>query len=233
MTKVLRARRQAARGAAVSRPQLKVLVGELRGILDASGSLPSERALAERLDAKRHHVRRALEVLRANGEVSPTRSGRKPATPLRAGEDIVRMTNPIEIIELRLVLEPALARLAALRASPAEIARIQRTATTAPGADPGQTDLAFHTAVASGARNSLADGLYTLIRQIAKDARQHLGIKNADCPKRLQRRDAEHKAIADAIAARQPEAAELAMRVHLTAVQRAIVDRLALGIEAA
>ena len=215
------------------RPTLRTLVGSVRDILDEGGGMPSERALAERLDAKRHRVRRALEVLRSNGEIAPTRSGRRSTAPLRAGEEIVQATNPIEIIELRLVLEPALARLAALRASPAEIARILRTATTPAGADQGQADLAFHRSVAAGARNSLADGLYTLVRQIAKDARQRLGIKNANCPKRLARRDAEHRAIAAAIAGRDPEGAERAMRLHLAAVQRAITERLAPGLDAA
>ena len=45
-------------------------------------------------------------------------------------------------------------------------------------------------------------------------------------PKRVQQRDAEHRAIAQAIVARDPEAAERAMRLHLAAVQRIIIERL-------
>jgi DNA-binding FadR family transcriptional regulator len=46
---------------------------------------------------------------------------------------------------------------------------------------------------------------------------------------RLARRDAEHRAIAVAIAARDPDEAERAMRAHLAAVQRQIYDRLTPG----
>jgi DNA-binding FadR family transcriptional regulator len=141
----------------------------------------------------------------------------------------VRGTNPLEIIELRMVLEPALARLAALRASPFEISRIQRAATTPAGANPGAADLAFHKAVAAGSRNSLAAEFYALLRHVATDARLRLGDSdaNARCPNRIRGRDAEHAAIGEAIAARDPVGAERAMRAHLGAVQRQILNRLA------
>lgn len=203
------------------------VVAALRGILAAGQGTPSERALAERLNVKRHRLRRALDQLRAAGELAPARAGRpRTATP-RRGDDLARDTNPVEIIELRMVLEPALARLAALRASPFEIMRIQRAASTPPGAAAGAIDLAFHKAVAAGARNSLAAELYALIREVATDARLRFGNSdNPSCPNRLKQRDAEHKLIADAIAARDPDAAEQAMRAHLGAVQRQILDRL-------
>ena len=46
------------------------------------------------------------------------------------------------------------------------------------------------------------------------------------CPKRIAERDAEHMAIAEAIARRNPDAAERAMRDHLGAVQQQILSRL-------
>jgi DNA-binding FadR family transcriptional regulator len=213
---------------------LAEIVAALRGILAEGNGTPSERALAERLNVKRHRLRRALDQLRAAGELAPARTGRPRTAPARRGDDLARDTNPVEIIELRMMLEPALARLAALRASPFEITRIQRAASTPPGASAGAVDLAFHKAVAAGARNSLATELYALIRQVATDAR--LRFSNSDnpsCPNRLRQRDAEHKAIADAIAARDPDAAEQAMRAHLGAVQRQILDRLGPGMAVA
>ena len=213
---------------------LAEIVSALRGILAEGKGAPSERVLAERLNVKRHRLRRALEELRAAGELAPARAGRPRTAPARRGDDLARDTNPVEIIELRMMLEPALARLAALRASPFEITRIQRAATTPPGASAGAVDLAFHKAVAAGARNSLATELYALIRQVATDARLRFGNSdNPSCPNRLRQRDAEHKAIADAIAARDPDAAEQAMRAHLGAVQRQILDRLGPGMAVA
>lgn len=210
------------------------ILEEIRAVLSEDGGIPPERVLAERLGIKRHRLRQALDQLRARGEIGRVKVGRRAARPAPpAGADLARETSPVEVIELRLMIEPALARLAALRASPAEIARIVQAATTPPGASYGGADLAFHKAVATGARNTLAASLYQLLRQIGTDARVRLADETTSCPNRLMRRDAEHRVIAEAIAARDPDAAEQAMRAHLAAVQRMIMERLSTGLTAA
>ncbi len=120
--------------------------------------------------------------------------------------------------------------IAALRASPLDIARIQRAAVAEEG-DAGANDLAFHKAIAAGARNQRAAGLYQLIREIGRDARLKLGRNATLCPKRFQERNREHLRIAEAIAARDADAAERAMRVHLTAVHRLILNRISPDVE--
>jgi GntR family transcriptional repressor for pyruvate dehydrogenase complex len=211
---------------------LDAIVEAVRGIL-AGGAIPSERALSERLGVKRHRLRMALETLRDAGELGPAKAGRRATAPPSNDEALVSVTNPIEVIELRFMLEPALARLAALRASPFEIQRIVLAASTPPGSPYGTADFAFHRAVAVGSRNGLAVELYRLLRQVGTDARVRVGNPAPPCPKRLARRDAEHRAIADAISTRDPEAAEQAMRAHLAAVQRQIMERLSPGLTAA
>jgi GntR family transcriptional repressor for pyruvate dehydrogenase complex len=191
----------------------------------AQRKLGSERAMAEALNVKRHQLRRALQALRANGELAPAEAKRKPLVG-HNGESLVRATNPMEVIEMRIAIEPFLARLAALRASPFEIAAIDKAATTAAGADSGAADLKFHKLIAASSGNKLAASLYDLLRRVARDARLRLNGSQPTCPKRVQQRDAEHRAIAQAIVARDPEAAERAMRLHLAAVQRIIMDRL-------
>jgi len=208
------------------------LVDILRERFAAEGSLPAERTMAKQLNVKRHQLRGALEVLRANGEIGAPAS-RRGGSGLRREESLIRTTNPIEVIEMRLALEPSLARLAALRASPLEIARILRAATTSGGVDTGAADLIFHKTIAASTRNSLAGALYTLLRQIGTDVRVRLGNSTGANPQRLVQRDAEHRAVAEAIAARDPDAAESAMRIHLAAVQRRIMDRLAPGLSVA
>jgi GntR family transcriptional regulator, transcriptional repressor for pyruvate dehydrogenase complex len=208
------------------------LVDTLRERFATHGSLPAERTMAKELNVKRHQLRGALEVLRANGEIGPPTS-RRGGSGLRREESLIRTTNPIEVIEMRLAIEPGLARLAALRASPLEIANILRAAKTSGDVDTGAADLIFHKTVAASTRNSLAAALYTLLRQIGTDVRLRLGTSAGVDPQRLAQRDAEHRAVAEAIAARDPDAAERAMRVHLAAVQRRIVDRLAPGLSVA
>jgi GntR family transcriptional repressor for pyruvate dehydrogenase complex len=187
--------------------------------------LGSERAMAEAFNVKRHQLRRALQALRANGEIAPAEAKRKPLAG-HNGESLVRDTNPMEVIEMRIAIEPFLARLAALRASPFEMAAIEKAATTATGADTGAADLKFHRLIAASSGNKLAASLYSLLRRVASDARVRLNASRPICPKRTQQRDAEHRAIAQAILRRDPDAAEQTMRLHLAAVQKLVVERL-------
>jgi DNA-binding FadR family transcriptional regulator len=207
------------------------LIAALRTRIASGEPLPAERALAEQLAVKRHRLRAALETLRSRGEMAPARQGRRGAD--RGANDLVHLTNPVEVAELRLVIEPGLARLAAVRASPVEVARILRAASTAPGQAAGAVDLAFHMAVASAARNALAAELYARIRRVGRDVRVSIANPEGPCPVRLRQRDAEHRAVAEAIAARDAEGAEAAMRTHILAVQRRVMERLSPGLTAA
>ncbi len=211
---------------------LEELVESVRAILARTGSMPPERTVAEDLNVKRHTLRRALGVLRARGELEPARAGRRASTPpgIEGSRNLINSTNPLEVMELRLMLEPSLARLAALRASPVEIDRILRAATTSPDADPIAADMVFHKAIAAGARNALASELYVLLHRVASDGR--LRYTDSDVtlvPERVRLRDCEHQQIAEAIAARDPEAAERSMWQHLATLQQKIMGRLAPG----
>ena len=197
------------------------LVCELRLRLSAGGPLPAERPLAEHYGVKRHRIRQALAILRDEGDLDPSRRSAAPGD-----ESMIRSTNPLEVIEVRLALEPALARLAALRATPLEIARIMRAATTASDMQRSTADLVFHKLVAAASGNGLAADLYTLLRTVGADSRVRLQSTTPPCPNRLAQRDQEHHAVAQAIAARDPELAEAAMRAHLNAVHRIILNRL-------
>ena len=149
---------------------LTTLVDSVRG-LAATAGLGSERALADKLNVKRHQLRRALKVLRNNGEIAPAEPKRK-ALDARNGESLVQDTNPLEVVEMRLAIEPFLARMAALRASPLDMARIERAATTLAGTDSGAADLRFHKAIAAASGNHLAETFYGMLRQVAAISRR-------------------------------------------------------------
>jgi DNA-binding FadR family transcriptional regulator len=193
---------------------LEAVVSALRTLVAGGRKLESERKLALTLNVKRHQLRRALQKLRAGGELAPAQAKRQPLT----GESLVRATNPMEVIEMRIAIEPMLARLAALRASPFEIAAIEAAATTSKGTDSGAADLKFHRLLAASTGNKL--------RQVARDARIRINVNAPPCPKRVLERDSEHRAIAQAIARRDADAAERAMRVHLAAVQKRVLEQL-------
>ena len=214
--------------------------GEVAGIIAAVGEmletgavLPSERQLADRLKVKRHQLRKALEFLRQSGRLAPGRARRVPDHP-RYSEALLRVTNPLEVVELRLIMEPSFARLASLRASAPEIAEITAWATTPKETKPELADMNFHLAVATAARNHLAREIFTMLRHVGVDARMRVArVAPAAGPARIAERDGEHRLVAAAIAARDPEAAEAAMRAHLLLVQRRIVERSNAGLAAA
>lgn len=200
------------------------LLHTLRRMAAAGQASGPERALASRFGVTRHRLRKALSALRADGVIAPPARRRTAVTA--PGEAMVRATNPVEVIELRMLLEPSLARLAALRAPPLSIARIERAATTLTEMEPGAADLTFHKLVAAASGNVLAAEFYALLRRVGTDVRLRLASKDPVCPHRLRERDAEHRAIADAIAARDADAAEAAMTRHLRLVQQQILNRL-------
>lgn len=207
---------------------LDPLLDALRQRMASGSKLPAERLLGEQLNVNRHTLRKALIQLRAAGELTASGPKRR-ATLAREGAALARGTNPLEVIELRLALEPILARLAALRATPLEIARIHKAATTLAETESSAADLAFHRLIAVATRNTLAAELYALLRQIGADARIHVHNVPTRTTGRLRQRDSEHHTIAAAIAARDPEGAEKAMRAHLHMVQCQILERISLN----
>ena len=211
------------------------IISALRQLQTAGKVLPSERDLASQLNVKRHQLRRALNELRKTGGIAPARARRgEPSRHPRYSDELVRVTNPLEVIELRLMLEPGFARFASLRASTLDIGVISQWASTPANAKPETVDINFHLAVAAASRNQLAKELFIMLRKIGVDARLRVvGIAPATCSKRIAERDAEHRRIADAIAVRDPEAAEAAMRAHLLLVQRRIMERSNAGLAAA
>jgi len=107
----------------------------LRAILVAPDAapgerLPTERTLSAQLGMSRRAIRRALEVLEAQGLIWRKRGAGTftgPPADARLETSEVISASPaglLNLIEARLALEPQLARLAALRAAPETLPRI-------------------------------------------------------------------------------------------------------------
>lgn len=96
-----------------------------------------------------------------NGASESRGNNAAPAGPLGAisFDHILEITNPLEVCEARLAIEPVMARLAALRASQADLRRLHAAVVETKNAtDPlvyEQADERFHRTVAEAARNSL------------------------------------------------------------------------------
>jgi GntR family transcriptional regulator, transcriptional repressor for pyruvate dehydrogenase complex len=196
----------------------------LSGELTPGSRLPSEPRLVEELGVSRTVVREAVSRLQAEGLVE-TQHGRgsfvlavPEPTPLGATDG-----SPSEVLELRLGLESEAAALAAVRAGATDRAAIGAALdalTDADLRDLVEADFRFHRAVAvAGGNRLIVDVLDSLGPRMGLLLRAGSGQSRTD-PEHVSRVDAEHRAIAEAVLARDPETARAAMRVHLATTRR-------------
>ncbi|MYZ50458.1 FadR/GntR family transcriptional regulator, partial [Propylenella binzhouense] len=102
--------------------------------LGSGDRLPPERELSQALGVPRTALRRMLAQLESRGEIwRHVGRGTFLGTPAQAPdghdgkvEELTANTYPAEVLEARLIIEPAAARLAALRAAPADVAALER-----------------------------------------------------------------------------------------------------------
>lgn len=180
----------------------------LRGKLNPGEAL-SENRLAEELGMSRTPVREALQILARDGivEMVPTRGYFVP----RWSMDDVR-----ELFELRESLEGMACRCAASRATDVEIEEFERLCGEYERAEDweawAQTGTEFHNRIFAAARNSrLVNFLESLKSQIILTRQS--GLRKV--PGRRDEAIQEHRAILNAIKARDPDQAEQQARAHV------------------
>ncbi|WP_395019058.1 FadR/GntR family transcriptional regulator [Dongia sp.] len=142
--------------------------------------------------------------------------------------NILDHTNPLEVIEVRLAIEPVMARLAAFRASQAEIDKLVAIAGDTRAAPDSaryeEADMRFHRTIAEVARNALFLAVFDTLHASQRDSGWRRLGENANCFKRQSVYADFHQEISAAIAARQGEKAESLMQRHLSDVQRYIYE---------
>jgi DNA-binding FadR family transcriptional regulator len=208
-------------------------LGRLRALLDDSSTdgvqrLPSERVLAAQIGIGRRALRRALEVLEAEGRIwrhqgKGTFLGPRPAHTPNNLEELAKRTHPLEVMDVRLEIEPALARLAAMRATNGDIERLLRLAEkTASSSDADGRELwdsALHRTIAEAAGNSLLLAIFDMVDRIRQDTTWQLLRERARSSERQKIYVEQHRRVIAAIAQREAHAAEQAMREHLELVR--------------
>lgn len=199
------------------------------GELPAGERLPAERELAERFGVSRPTVREALIVLEVEGRVQ-IRMGSgvyisgspHPAIPVLPDDD---SEGPFEILQARCIVEGAIAEEAARCATPEGIAKLDAMLRQMEeGLDvPARalaSDRGFHTAITdiigNGALNRFTGFIYdSRMSPYFEKLASHFESVGS-----WGHALAEHRAIRDAIAAKDPAAAREAMRRHLTLSQK-------------
>jgi GntR family transcriptional regulator, sialic acid-inducible nan operon repressor len=203
----------------------------LSGEIAVGDSLPSERDLMAHYAVGRPAVREALLWLNKKGLLAISTGDRAKVTE----------PNPKEILELlsgaakmlvarpdgvrlfqntRTFVECAIAREAAIRVTPAEIKQLEALVLENEncGSDVqafSATDDAFHHGIAAISHNPLVDALYQSVLELLEEQRR----MSLSHPEALERARGAHRAIFEAIRAKDPDRAELEMRKHLATVE--------------
>src|SRR5882672_2400210 len=201
----------------------------LKGALKPGDQLPAERELAVRFGVSRTAVREAIKALHEKGLVEAY-SGRGTfitdgtSRAIRQSLDLMlkigQADNSIHLEEVREILEPEIAALAATRIEEGQLSMMREAIAVMDRQrqDPAayiEADLDFHLALAEAAANplilSLIDSIVGLLRE------QRMGIFQVEGgPERGQYH---HKRILEAIEHRDPLGARDAMKAHLRQVR--------------
>jgi len=192
------------------------------------GRLPPERELAVELQVGRSTLRKALEVLEAEGQIwrhvgQGTFVGRRPA-PGQTGPLLnLGKVSPKEWLDARLILEPAIAACAATTARPADIERIRLYATKRETTkDPDAYNLwdhQFHLAIAEATQNPVMVALLEQLNSLRRAPTWSAYKKDRMKDPYYSMSKREHRAIIAALDAQDGAAAFRAMKTHIMGVQ--------------
>ena len=206
----------------------------LRSWLAASGlgdgaRLPPERSLCAILGVSRTELRKALLVLELDGMLQRTVGrgtflARPPDSRRDAALDVAALaerTGPHEAMTARLALEPELARMAALHATPRQLRELRDLSDgmrrAASWAVYEHLDSRFHDLVAEASGNALLHAVHKVINGVRLVVVWRRLDTTRSGPAADYHSFAEHDAIIDALSARDAARAHAAMRTHLRA----------------
>ena len=197
----------------------------LSGLVRPGDALPGERELANQLAVSRETVRGAIQALAARGLLEVAQGARSrvlPATSWIARPAPVARYTPAEVHGARLVLEVAAAREAARNADAATRARLRDLAEEQGRAldEPATFHICgseFHATLQRASGNRL---LAALLAE-AYGQSSELSHRALEAPGAMRQSWLDHRRIAVAIEAQDPDAAALAMRRHLDRIGRA------------
>jgi GntR family transcriptional repressor for pyruvate dehydrogenase complex len=202
--------------------RIRVLI--LDGTLPPDRPLPGERLLAARFGVSRGSIRDALRLLETIGLLE-TRHG-QGTFPREL--DVNRLVAPLasilayrsdlrdELLDVRRMFEPAVARVAATRVTAEDLADLQRILDTQrrklkAGGSAIIEDTAFHAVLARATRNRVVMRIMQTLNDLLIDSRKR-ALRQKGRPERSVQG---HEAVVAALRRRDPDAAAVAMHTHI------------------
>lgn len=223
------------------------VASDLRQRLDAgewraAGRMPPERELAEQFGIARNTVRHAISLLESEGLVTRQigrgtfiRSGGQgngpgsgpgtaPPPPWQAANEI----SPKDLIDARLLIEPAAAAAAAANATDSDLAELDRIQAASAATEEMETfelhDAALHKRLFAMTHNQLIVRVEEMLGAMRANADWLAAKRQAYSPALKARYVAQHGEIIEAIRRRSPKAAREAMTAHLEEVRRVLLE---------
>jgi GntR family transcriptional regulator, transcriptional repressor for pyruvate dehydrogenase complex len=216
--------------------RIRVLI--LDGTLPTDQPLPGERLLAARFGVSRGSIRDAFRLLETIGLLE-TRHG-QGTFPHEL--DVNRLVAPLasilayrsdlrdELLDVRRMFEPAVARVAAARVTAEDLADLQRILDTQrrklkAGGSAIVEDTAFHAVLARATRNRVVMRIMETLNDLLIDSRKRT-LRQKGRPERSIQG---HEAVVAALRRRDPDAAARAMHTHIDQIAELMQPNAAPG----
>lgn len=211
--------------------QLRAYIAQ--GEFSPNDRLPPERILSEELGIARSELRKAFAVLESEGTIwrhvgrgTFVGSGNTNGSSSQTVGVIAKRTSPQEVMYARLVLEPQLAREAALSATADDVELLQEACEQARLAETWRhyetLDNQFHNLISEATQNTPLIALYEQLNALRRTIVWGRLRRRYEQPPENHHSFSEHEAILEAVQNRDTEAAESCMRNHLLSVRNAL-----------
>ena len=204
--------------------------------LHSGVKLPTEPELMEEFGVSRTVIREAATLLVSRGvvDIKPRRGmtvrapdSRGIADSLNAQLLLSQVTLP-QLLQVRMILEVAIVRIAAVERSQDDITKLQENIALLKGSGDDkevtiQLDTSFHELLAAATSNPF----FTLVCRPIIELLRDLYMNKAGYMSLVEQTYGEHQKIVDAVIEKNSEAAERAMRDHLTRTERNLAALMA------
>ena len=206
----------------------------LDGAFPAGRPLPSERELAQRFGVSRGSVRDALRVLETIGLLEARHGQGTFPHELTVDRLVAPLASVLtyrrdlqdELLDVRRMFEPAVARVAAARVSDDDLVDLQRILDAQrrklrTGQSALAEDTAFHAVIARATRNRVLMRIMETINELLVESRKH-ALQQTGRPERSVQG---HEAVVAALRRHDAEAAALAMQTHINQIAAILKGR--------
>ena len=197
-----------------------------QGTFPPNSRLPGERELADQLGVSRVAVREAEIFLQARGVIEVKMgSGAYVLDPSRRNGGLPNVS-AFELTEARTLFESEAAALAARDISEETLSLLEGYLERMGGSDSDAelADREFHRAIASASGNAAVLYVVEMLWRIRTESKPVRRVYDSVCHDDAEAREAEHRAILDALRQRDPAAARIAMHEHFRRLIESMLD---------